>query len=104
MVREFWTFRVSLTLLTLMNFILLIITASSRIEQITGVGIPAWLWAVIIPGGLLGAWFCGWLMLHVLKVPQEEDRIAGSHSPLWRGLHADLQEIKKLLKEKEEKK
>ena len=80
---QWWRFLLGLQMLTLVNFALLVITASDKLKIVIPVEYTSELVFIMVPLGLLGAWFVGMVLEKYIKFPQAQERAAKKRSPIW---------------------
>ena len=80
---QWWRFLLGLQMLTLVNFTLLVITASDKLKVVIPVEYTSELVFIMVPLGLIGAWFVGLVLERYIKFPQAQERAAKKRSPTW---------------------
>ena len=100
---QWWRFLIGLQLLTLMNFILLVITASDKLKSIIPVTYTMELVLLMVPLALVGAWGVGLVLERYIKFPQAQERAAKQRSPTWQENFKKLDEIGERLERIEKK-
>jgi hypothetical protein len=90
--------------LVIVNFTLLIITASDKLQIFFGIPRLRSLLIVIVPLGFLAVWIFGYFMDKVVRASQMAERQSRKRSELWMKheeqmdrLEAELREIRSLL-------
>jgi len=90
--------------LVVLNFTLLIITASDKLQIFFGIPRLRSLLVVIVPLGFLGVWVFGYFMDKVVRAPQMAERQSRKRSEIWAKheaqmdrLENELLEIRRLL-------
>jgi len=99
-----YRFDLGQSFLVIVNFTLLIITASDKLQLFFGIPRLRSLLVVIVPLGFLGVWVFGYVMDIVVRAPQMAERQSRKRSEIWSRhdaqmdrLEAELQEIRRLL-------
>jgi len=99
-----YRFDLGQSFLVIVNFTLLIITASDKLQLFFGIPRLRSLLVVIVPLGFLGVWVFGYVMDMVVRAPQMAERQSRKRSEIWSRhdaqmdrLEAELQEIRRLL-------
>jgi len=90
--------------LVIVNFTLLIITASDKLQIFFGIPRLRSLLVVIVPLGFLGVWVFGYVMDSIVRAPQMAERQSRKRSEIWTKheaqmdrLEGELREIRRLL-------
>jgi hypothetical protein len=90
--------------LVIVNFTLLIITASDKLQIFFGIPRLRSLLVVIVPLGFLGVWLFGYFMDKVVRAPQMAERQSRKRSEIWTRheqqmdrMESELREIRRLL-------
>jgi len=99
-----YRFDLGQSFLVIVNFTLLIITASDKLQIFFGIPRLSSLLVVIVPLGFLGVWVFGYVMDMIVRAPQMAERQSRKRSEIWSRhdaqmdrLEAELQEIRRLL-------
>jgi len=99
-----YRFDLGQSFLVIVNFTLLIITASDKLQLFFGIPRLRSLLVVIVPLGFLGVWVFGYVMDMIVRAPQMAERQSRKRSEIWSRhdaqmdrLEAELQEIRRLL-------
>jgi len=100
---QWWRFLLGLQMLTLVNFTLLVITASDKLKVVIPVDYTSELVFILVPLGLLGAWLVGMILEKYVKFPQAQERAAKKRSPTWTETFEKLDKISAKLDALEEK-
>ncbi len=100
---QWWRFLIGIQLLTLVNFVLLVITASDKLKSFLGIQYTAELVLLFTPLALAGIWFFGLVLERYIKFPQAQERAAISRSPAWNRNFKMLGDIEKRLERMEKK-
>ena len=90
---QWWRFLLGLQMLTLVNFTLLVVTASDKLKVIIPVEYTSELVFILVPLGLLGAWFVGMILEKYIKFPQAQERASTQRSPTWNETFRRFDEI-----------
>jgi hypothetical protein len=106
-----YRFDLGQSFLVIVNFTLLIITASDKLQLFFGIPRLRSLLILIVPLGFLGVWFFGYFMDKVVRAAQMSERQSMKRSEVWTRHHAqmdrieeELREVKKLLGRRAKKK
>lgn len=99
-----YRFDLGQSFLVILNFTLLIITASDKLQIFFGIPRLRSLLVVIVPLGFLGVWVFGYVMDMIVRAPQMTERQSRKRSEIWTRhdaqmdrLEAELLEIRRLL-------
>jgi len=76
-----YRFRLGQSLLTFVNFSLLVVAASGKLEWVTGLPRTRYLLMVAVPAAMVCVWACGWVMDRVVNAPRIQSRIAEERTP-----------------------
>lgn len=102
-----YRFDLGQSFLVVVNFMLLIITASDKLSLIFGIPRLRSLLLVIVPAGFLGVWLFGYFMDKVVKAAQMAERQSMKRSEVWARhneqmdrLEQELKEVKALLQQR----
>ncbi len=94
---QWWRFLLGLQMLTLVNFVLLVITSSDKLKTIVPVTYTSELVLALVPVALAGAWFVGFVLERYIKFPQAQERAAKKRSPTWNENFEKLDKISQKL-------
>ena len=101
-----YRFDLGQSFLVIVNFTLLIITASDKLQIFFGIPRLRSLLIVIVPLGFIGVWFFGFFMDKVVRAAQMAERQSIKRSEVWTNhieqmdrLEAELKAVRKLLEE-----
>ncbi|MCK4319547.1 hypothetical protein KAW38_03175 [Candidatus Micrarchaeota archaeon] len=92
-IEQYWRFTVGIQFLTLINFVLLVISASDKLKAFFNIDYTMQLVFFGVLLAFIGIWVIGFVMDRVIKFPQQKARIAGSRNPYWTETHAKLDGI-----------
>lgn len=99
-----YRFDLGQSFLVIVNFTLLIITASDKLQTFFGIPRLRSLLILIVPLGFIGVWLFGYFMDKVVRAPQMAERQSIKRSEVWTHhnnqmdrIERELQEIRKLL-------
>ena len=102
-----YRFDLGQSFLIIVNFTLLIITASDKLQIFFGIPRLRSLLIVIVPLGFIGVWFFGYFMDKVVRAAQMAERQSIKRSEVWTKhieqmdrLENELLSIRKLLEQK----
>jgi hypothetical protein len=102
-----YRFELGQSFLVIVNFTLLIITASDKLQVFLGIPRLRSLLVLLVPLGFLGVWLFGYFMDRVVRAAQMAERQAMKRSEVWERHHAqmdrlesELHMIQSLLKER----
>lgn len=102
-----YRFDLGQSFLVVVNFTLLIITASDKLSLIFGIPRLRSLLLVIVPAGFLSVWLFGYFMDKVVKAAQMAERQSMKRSEVWARhneqmdrLEQELKEVKALLQQR----
>ncbi|MEM4389299.1 MAG: hypothetical protein QXG98_01410 [Candidatus Micrarchaeia archaeon] len=90
---QWWRFLIGISFLTLINFILLVLTASDKLKALTGVRFTAEVVLLLVPLAIIAVWLWGLILEKYIKFPQQQEREAWKRSPIWQETHRKLDEI-----------
>lgn len=93
-----YRFRLGQSLLTFVNFSLLVVSASPKLEWLTGLGRTRYVVMLLVPSAFVCVWIAGWIMDRWLKAPQEQNRIANSRNVEISEIKAAVERIERRLK------
>ncbi len=99
-----YRFDLGQSFLVIVNFTLLIITASDKLQIFFGIPRLRSLLIVIVPLGFLGVWFFGYFMDKIVRAAQMAERQSIKRSEVWTThieqmdrLEAELKAVRELL-------
>ena len=99
-----YRFDLGQSFLVIVNFTLLIITASDKLQIFFGIPRLRSLLIVIVPLGFLGVWFFGYFMDKIVRAAQMAERQSIKRSEVWTNhieqmdrLEAELKAVRELL-------
>ncbi len=102
-----YRFDLGQSFLVIVNFTLLIITASDKLQIFFGIPRLRSLLIVIVPLGFIGVWLFGFFMDRVVRAAQMAERQSIKRSEVWTNhieqmdrLEAELKIVKQLLEQK----
>ncbi len=102
-----YRFDLGQSFLVILNFTLLIITASDKLQIFFGIPRLRSLLIVIVPLGFLGVWCFGYFMDKVVRAAQMAERQSIKRSEVWTNhieqmdrLEAELKAVRELLEQK----
>lgn len=94
-----YRFDLGQSFLVIVNFTLLIITASDKLSIFLGIPRLRSLLLLIVPLGFLGVWLFGYFMDRVVRAGQMAERQAIRRSEVWRAHNEQMDRIEAQLKE-----
>jgi hypothetical protein len=97
-----YRFDLGQSFLVVVNFTLLIITASDKLKIFFGIGRLGSLLILIVPLGFLGVWLFGYFMDKVVRAAQMAERQSMKRSEVWGKHHAQMDRIEKEIAELKE--
>jgi hypothetical protein len=97
-----YRFDLGQSFLVIVNFTLLIITASDKLRIFFGIPRLASLLIVIVPLGFIGVWIFGYFMDKVVRAAQMSERQSMKRSEVWSEHNAQMDRIERALKEVKE--
>ena len=97
-----YRFDLGQSFLVIVNFTLLIITASDKLRIFFGIPRLASLLIVIVPLGFIGVWIFGYFMDKVVRAAQMSERQSMKRSEVWADHNAQMDRIERALKEVKE--
>jgi hypothetical protein len=97
-----YRFDLGQSFLVIVNFTLLIITASDKLRIFFGIPRLASLLIVIVPIGFIGVWIFGYFMDKVVRAAQMSERQSMKRSEVWADHNAQMDRIERSLKEVKE--
>jgi len=100
---QWWRFLIGISFLTLINFILLVITASDKLKALTGIKFTSEIVLLLVPAALLSVWLLGLILEKYIKFPQQQEREAVKRSPIWQETQRKLDLIIEKLERLERK-
>jgi hypothetical protein len=101
--RDFFTeqkyrFDIGRQFLTYVNFVLLIIAASDKLQAILPLRISEMI-ILAVPLAFLGSWIFGYFLDTIVRFPQSQMMVSESRSPYWNMAQNKLDKIISLLEE-----
>jgi hypothetical protein len=106
-----YRFDLGQSFLVVVNFTLLIITASDKLSLIFGIPRLRSLLLMIVPAGFLSVWIFGYFMDKVVKAAQMAERQSMKRSEVWARhneqmdrIEEEIKEVKALLQKQAERK
>jgi hypothetical protein len=97
-----YRFDLGQSFLVIVNFTLLIITASDKLQIFFGIPRLRSLLIVIVPLGFIGVWIFGYFMDKVVRAAQMSERQSMKRSEVWADHNAQMDRIEGALKEVKE--
>ncbi len=97
-----YRFDLGQSFLVIVNFALLIITASDKLQIIFGVGRLRSLLILIVPAGFLAVWLFGYFMDKVVRAAQMAERQSMRRSEVWGKHNVQMDRIEKEIAELKE--
>ena len=97
-----YRFDLGQSFLVIVNFTLLIITASDKLQIFFGIPRLRSLLIVIVPLGFVGVWIFGYFMDKVVRAAQMSERQSMKRSEVWADHNAQMDRIEGALKEVKE--
>ncbi|HXG37920.1 MAG TPA: hypothetical protein VNL36_04025 [Bacteroidota bacterium] len=94
-----YRFDLGQSFLVIVNFTLLIITASDKLSLIFGIPRLRSLLLVIVPAGFLSVWLFGYFMDKVVKAAQMAERQSMKRSEVWARHHEQMDRLEQEIKE-----
>jgi hypothetical protein len=94
-----YRFDLGQSFLVIVNFALLIITASDKLQIIFGIGRLRSLVILIVPVGFLAVWLFGYFMDKVVRAAQMAERQSMRRSESWGKHNAQMDRIEKEIAE-----
>ncbi len=94
-----YRFDLGQSFLVVVNFTLLIITASDKLSLIFGIPRLRSLLLVIVPTGFLSVWIVGYVMDKVVKAAQMAERQSMKRSEVWARHNEQMDRIEQEIKE-----
>ncbi len=85
--------------LVVVNFALLIITASDKLQRFFGIPNVSSLVTVVVPLGFIGVWLLGYFMDKIVHAPQMAERQTLKRSEIWTRHTAQMDRIEEELKQ-----
>jgi hypothetical protein len=85
-------------MLLFVNFSLLVVAASSKLEWITGLSRTRHLLLILVPLAFVCVWVIGWVMDRVVKAPEVQSDISADRSPYIKEIMDRLERIEEALK------
>jgi hypothetical protein len=97
-----YRFDLGQSFLVIVNFTLLIITASDKLQIFFGIPRLRSLLIVIVPLGFIGVWIFGYFMDKVVRAAQMSERQSMKRSEVWADHNTQMDRIERALKEVKE--
>jgi len=97
-----YRFDLGQSFLVILNFTLLIITASDKLMIFFGIPRLRELMVVIIPIGFLGVWLFGFFMDKIVRAGQMAERQSVKRSEVWQHHHEQMDRIEQQINELKE--
>jgi hypothetical protein len=97
-----YRFDLGQSFLVIVNFTLLIITASDKLQIIFGIGRLRSLLILIVPLGFLAVWLFGYFMDKVVRAAQMAERQSMKRSEVWGKHNTQMDRIEKEIAELKE--
>jgi len=94
-----YRFDLGQSFLVILNFTLLIITASDKLMIFFGIPRLRELMVVIIPIGFLGVWLFGFFMDKIVRAGQMAERQSVKRSEVWQHHHEQMDRIEQQINE-----
>jgi hypothetical protein len=94
-----YRFDLGQSFLVVINFTLLIITASDKLSLFFGIPRLRSLLLVILPAGFFGVWLFGYFMDHVVKAAQMAERQSVKRSEVWARHNEQMDRLEQEIKE-----
>ena len=94
-----YRFDLGQSFLVIVNFTLLIITASDKLSIFFGIPRLRSLLMVIVPLGFLGIWIFGYFMDKIVKAGQMAERQSMKRSEVWTQHNAQMDRLEQEIKE-----
>ena len=94
-----YRFDLGQSFLVIVNFTLLIITASDKLSIFFGIPRLRSLLMVIVPLGFLGVWIFGYFMDKIVKAGQMAERQSMKRSEVWTQHNAQMDRLEQEIKE-----
>jgi len=98
-----YRFELGQSFLVIVNFTLLIITASDKLQIFLGIPRLRSLLIVIVPLGFFGVWVFGFFMDKVVRAAQMAERQSMKRSEVWANHNRQMERIEQMLREMNEK-
>lgn len=99
--KQKYRFDLAVTYIALLNFALLAVTASDKVMPLFGIKNTSTFVLMFIPLSFVMVWIFGYFMDTYVKSQRMTELEVLQRSPSWKKVYDDLDEIKKLLKDKE---
>jgi hypothetical protein len=94
-----YRFDLGQSFLVIVNFTLLSITASDKLQVFFGIPRLYKLLFVIVPLGFIGVWLFGYFMDKIVRAAQMAERQAIKRSEVWQEHHAHMDRLEVQIKE-----
>lgn len=102
-----YRFDLGQSFLVVINFALLIVTASDKLQRFFGIPRLSSLLTLIVPLAFVGVWLLGYFMDKVVRAPQMAERQTLKRSEIWtkhleqmNRIEDELKQIRKLLEQR----
>jgi hypothetical protein len=92
-----YRFDLGQSFLVVVNFTLLIITASDKLQMFFGIPLRSLL-SVIVPLAFIGVWLLGYFMDKVVRAPQMAERQSQKRSEVWIRHNEQMERIEEELR------
>lgn len=104
MVGQLYRYFLGISFLTIVNFVLLTITASEKVKHLLPFELNmSVIVFLLVPLAFVGVWVFGFFMERYVKYPQNQEKEMLKRSPNWSNVHRKLDEITERIKKMEEK-
>jgi hypothetical protein len=94
-----YRFDLGQSFLVIVNFTLLIITASDKLQIFFGIPRLRSLLIIIVPLGFVGVWFFGYFMDKIVRAAQMAERQSMKRSEVWTNHNRQMERIEEELRE-----
>lgn len=99
-VEQTYRYFLGISFMTLINFILLAITASESVKGLLPFEVNLSVIVLfLVPSSLFGVWFFGLILEKYIKYPQRQEQEIIKRSPNWEEVHSKLNRIEEKLNE-----
>lgn len=96
-----WRFQYGAQFLSIINFFLLTITASTTIKNF--VNLPYWAIFLLVPTGIVGVILFGYFMQEKVKFYAIQENEMNKRSPTWQEMFTRLDRIESLINKQKER-
>lgn len=96
--RQKYRFDLGITYIALLNFALLVITASDKVKPFLGISSTMLFIAVFIVISFFSVWLFGYFLDTVVQSQRMVELENLKRSPVWKRVFDDLEEIKQIMK------